>query len=101
MSTSYDDVVITVPIADWKLEEVRPHATRIHYHPDGIVPNDVLQQADIWFTSWTGFPKYVTSLDQIPRTKVIQLTSGESDYCVIGRADGCQPVPIWFSSRRS
>jgi hypothetical protein len=77
MSPTYDNVVITVPLADWKLEQVRPHAINLHYHPDGQVPTEVLAKADIWFTSWTGFPKDVTSLDQIPQTKVIQLTSGE------------------------
>lgn len=76
MAVTYHNVVITVPLADWKLEEVRPHATNLHYHPDGNVPGEILECADIWFTSWTGFPKNVTSLDQIPKTKIVQLTSG-------------------------
>lgn len=77
MNQTYNNVVVTVPLADWKLEDVRPHATNLHYHPDGQVPTEVLEKADIWFTSWTGFPKHVTNLNQIPQTKVIQLTSGE------------------------
>lgn len=74
----FEDVVITAPIAQWKLDEILPLAARVHYHPDNKVPDDVLKQAEIWFTTWTGFPSNVTQLDQIPKTRVIQLTSGES-----------------------
>lgn len=76
MTVLYDNAVITAPIAKWKLAEIRQHAVTVHYHPDGEVPTSVLEQADIWFTTWTGFPESVTELEQIPRTKVIQLTSG-------------------------
>jgi hypothetical protein len=78
MTSGYRTVVITAPIAQWKLDEINPLAEHVHYHPDNNVPDEVLEQAEIWFTTWTGFPSNVTRLDQIPNTKVIQLTSGES-----------------------
>ena len=36
----------------------------------------VADRIDIWYCTWTGLPKNVTQLAQIPRTKAIQLSSG-------------------------
>jgi hypothetical protein len=78
MTQAVSHVVVTAPIAQWKLDEILPLAANVHYHPDNKVPDDVLQKAEVWFTTWTGFPPNVTQLDQIPNTRIIQLTSGES-----------------------
>ncbi|RSH82882.1 hypothetical protein EHS25_005872 [Saitozyma podzolica] len=72
---TYDTAGVIVSISEEKLAEIQAAFSKVHYHPDGVVPDDHLAEVDIWFTSWTGLPASVTHVKQIPRTKVIQLSS--------------------------
>ena len=70
----YQTACVIAPVSQSKLEEVQ--FPKVHYYPDGQVPDDILAVVDIWYTTWTGLPDTVTSLSQIPNTKVVQLSSG-------------------------
>jgi hypothetical protein len=80
----YRTACIIAPICESKLDEVRQAFPRVIYRPDGDVSDEELKEVDIWYTTWTGMPKHVTKLEQIPRTKAIQLSSG---MCTLGRHD--------------
>jgi phosphoglycerate dehydrogenase-like enzyme len=69
-------LVVTAPVSEAKLEELRGAFEKVTYHPDGQVDAQTASEADIWYTTWLGLPKTVTSLDQVPNTKAIQLSSG-------------------------
>ena len=60
-----------------KLAEVKTRFDRVYYHPDEIVPDEEAREAGFWFTSLGGLPANITSLDQIPKTRLVQLSSGE------------------------
>jgi hypothetical protein len=74
----YTDVAVTVQLSNNKLEDIKTKFERVHYYPDGTFPGEVLDQVDIWYTGWNGLPDVVKDVVQIPRTKVVQLSSGES-----------------------
>lgn len=73
---SFESVVITVTLSQWKLAEVRRLFKNVFYHPDGKVPEEHLALVDIWYTSWLGLPKDIKTISQIPRTRIVQLSSG-------------------------
>lgn len=72
------NLVITAPVSEAKLEELRAAFDKVTYHPDGQVDAQTASEANIWYTTWLGLPKTVTSLEQVPNTEVIQLSSGEA-----------------------
>lgn len=71
----YRTACIIAPIADSKVEDVKKAYPNVLYRPDGNVSDEELKEIDIWYCTWTGLPKNVTQLAQIPRTKAIQLSS--------------------------
>ncbi|WRT69930.1 uncharacterized protein IL334_006921 [Kwoniella shivajii] len=75
MSPTYENVIITVELSNKKLQEVKESYPNVFYHPKGEVPKEHMEVADIWYTNWHGLPSSVNSLDQIPRTKILQLSS--------------------------
>lgn len=78
---SYDVACITAPVTAAKLEAVKKAFKTVHFHPHNDVPSDLIPEVDVWYTTWTGLPKEVTSLSQIPRTKIVQLSSaGANDW---------------------
>jgi hypothetical protein len=79
-------VAITAPISDRKLADIKAVVDTVHYYPDGDVPDDISAEVEIWFTTWTGFPASITSVDQLPKTRMIQLSSGT--YTRSREADG-------------
>ncbi|OCF32126.1 oxidoreductase [Kwoniella heveanensis BCC8398] len=81
MSQAYSVIIITVPVGDEILGRIKSQFKTVHYHPDGQVPRDHAREADIWYSGWMGLPKGIDSLDQVPRTKVVQLSSaGANDF---------------------
>jgi hypothetical protein len=74
----YSTACVTMPISKSKLAQLEERFPRVLYRPDGKVSDDELKEVDIWYTSWTGLPANVETLDQIPRTRVVQLSSGKS-----------------------
>ncbi|WVQ99102.1 hypothetical protein IAU59_006234 [Kwoniella sp. CBS 9459] len=75
MSEAFSVVVITVAVSDGVLGRIKAQFETVHYHPDGQVPENHAREADIWYTAWLGLPKSIESLSQVPKTKVVQLSS--------------------------
>lgn len=70
-------VAITAPISRAKVEQIKHAADKVYFYPDGDVPPEISRQVNIWYTTWTGFPSSITDPGQVPKTKMIQLSSGE------------------------
>lgn len=77
MTVVYEDVAVIAAISEEKLKQIKKVSQNVHYYPEGNFPVDLLAHIDIWYTTWTGLPSNVTRLEQVPRTKVVQLSSGE------------------------
>jgi hypothetical protein len=73
-----DTLCCTVNLSSSKLDEIKPNFKTVHFHPDKNIPKDVLADIDVWFTHGTGIPGDITDIEAIPRTKLIQITSGGS-----------------------
>lgn len=73
-----DTLCCTVNLSSSKLDEIKPNFKTVHFHPDKNIPKDVLADIDVWFTQGTGIPGDITDIEAIPRTKLIQITSGGS-----------------------
>ena len=82
----YRTACVIAPICESKLAEIRRVYPNVLYRPDSDVSDEELREIDIWYATWTGLPPSVTSVEQVPRTKAIQLSSGA---CLISSNDGC------------
>ncbi|GFZ52247.1 hypothetical protein JCM24511_10020 [Saitozyma sp. JCM 24511] len=76
---SFTTVVITATISKEKVAELEKVFPKVYNIGDGlnpnlVIPDHVLKEADVWYTNWIGIPG-VTSLDQVPNTKAVQLSS--------------------------
>lgn len=74
--TKFDTAIITVHLSPETVEKAKKTFKTVHYYPDEVVPKNVLADADIWLASWAAFPKAVERLEEIPKLKVLQVTSG-------------------------
>ncbi|WVQ72853.1 hypothetical protein IAR50_002414 [Cryptococcus sp. DSM 104548] len=60
---------------------------KVHYHPDGVLPKQALQEADILFTEMVGVPAHVADLKaEIPNLKLIQLVCAGSEKALASPA---------------
>ncbi|WVQ85763.1 hypothetical protein IAT38_007930 [Cryptococcus sp. DSM 104549] len=78
MSPQLENLIVTVALSDARLAEVKAAFPNVFYHPannGAEVPEKQSRIADIWLTSWNGLPPYIKSVEQIPRTKIVQLSS--------------------------
>lgn len=75
---------IIAEVSQSKLAQLQKRFERVIYRPDEKVTDEELKEVDIWFTTWTGLPSNVERLEQIPRTKAVQLSSGELSTCATG-----------------
>ena len=66
-----------VTISDGSLAKLRQVFPVVHYHPDHRVPRELWKDVEVWYTRYTGFPEGIT-LGDIPKTRALQLSSGES-----------------------
>ena len=74
------NLVVTAPVSAKKLAELEKAFAKVSFHSHGEgVDKATAEAADAWYTTWTGLPKSITSLDQVPNTKIIQLSSGERE----------------------
>ncbi len=70
---------VTVRISDKVLYAFKKQFSTVHYFPDDQVPEEVWPEVDVWYARWTGLPEGIVSLDQVKKTKVLQLSSGGSE----------------------
>lgn len=71
-------LVITLPISNESLEKLHLHFPNIHYRPNGQLDRKVMGEGEVWFTGFTAFPASVGTIEDIPKARVLQLTSGTS-----------------------
>ncbi|KAK1925963.1 D-isomer specific 2-hydroxyacid dehydrogenase [Papiliotrema laurentii] len=77
------NLVVTAPVSAKKLAELEKAFAKVSFHPHGEgVDKATAEAADAWYTTWTGLPKSITSLDQVPNTKIIQLSSAGANDCL-------------------
>jgi hypothetical protein len=76
MIDGYHHAAVTVVLSDGKLDEVKAKFEHVHYYPHGDFPDELLDRIDIWYTSWLGLPEKVKDVGQVPRTKIVQMSSG-------------------------
>ncbi|WWC92018.1 uncharacterized protein L201_006972 [Kwoniella dendrophila CBS 6074] len=84
-STTYENVIVTCDITDKKLKEIEKVYKNVSFYPgekSNDIPKDVLEKVDIWYTNWLGLPKSIGSLNQIPNTKVLQLSSAGANIAL-------------------
>lgn len=86
---AFTTAVITATISKEKVAELEKVFPKVYNIGDGlnpnlVIPDHVLKEADVWYTNWIGIPG-VTSLDQVPNTKAVQLSSGRSHELRRGR----------------
>ena len=73
-----DYLTVTASVSQAKIDELKTVFKEVQFYNGGEgVPEEVVRKTEIWYTTWLGLPKSVTRLDQVPNTKVIQLSSGE------------------------
>ncbi|ORY21036.1 D-isomer specific 2-hydroxyacid dehydrogenase [Naematelia encephala] len=76
---AFTTAVITATISKAKVAELEKVFSKVYnigdgLNPDLVIPDHILREADVWYTNWIGIPG-VTSLDQVPNTKAVQLSS--------------------------
>ncbi|EIW70315.1 hypothetical protein TREMEDRAFT_30110 [Tremella mesenterica DSM 1558] len=74
----YPTLAITVTISQASLAKLKEQFTTVHYYPiegDKLFPEHLASEVDVWYSRFSGLPKFITKYEQIPRTKFVQLTS--------------------------
>lgn len=78
-STKLNTLAISgIKLSDEALEKLRKVFIKVHYHPDNHVPKEEWKNIEIWYSRYDGFPQEIQRVEDIPRTRAIQLTSGMS-----------------------
>ncbi|ORY21380.1 D-isomer specific 2-hydroxyacid dehydrogenase [Naematelia encephala] len=78
----FSTLAVCANISKSKLDELKKEFHTVHYHPDAKIPDEILKDIDIWFTRYLGFPANVKSLEQIPKTRLLQLTSAGANVAL-------------------
>lgn len=81
-------LVVTVSLSPESIDKLKSLFKHVHYHPDAKVPKDVITKAEVWFTNWQGIPEVVETIDDIPKLRLLQLSSGSSDARPRGAIEG-------------
>lgn len=71
-------LAITVALSPESIDKFKTLFKTVHYYPTGQVPKALLADIEVWFANWAGFPEVVESLDQIPKVRILQISSGAS-----------------------
>lgn len=75
-STKFNTLIVAVEISSESLAKLRSAFHTVHYSPDAVVPQKYWESAEVWYVRWLGLPKEIKSVDEIPKTRGIQLSSG-------------------------
>ncbi|ORX39585.1 D-isomer specific 2-hydroxyacid dehydrogenase [Kockovaella imperatae] len=63
-------------VSDETLDRVKKTFKTVHYHPDGSpISKEHLAEIEVWAATWRGLPEEVESLDELKKTKLVQLMS--------------------------
>jgi hypothetical protein len=69
-------LIVTVNLSTESIDKLKSLFKNVHHHPDGKVPKDVISKAEVWFSNWQGLPEVVSSIEDIPNLRLLQLSSG-------------------------
>lgn len=75
---SLQNLVVLVPLSDESLNKLKELCKVVHYHPDGKIPKRVMGEGEVWFTGTSAFPDVVETVEDVPKARVLQLSSGMS-----------------------
>lgn len=75
---SLQNLVVLVPLSDESLDKLKKLCKVVHYHPDGKIPKNVIGEGEVWFTGTSAFPDVVETVEDVPKARVLQLSSGTS-----------------------
>jgi hypothetical protein len=71
-------VTVSSDLTPKALEKLEKAFKTIHRVQDPEkVSEEVMRETEIWFTGGGGLPKVIKGVEDIPKTKVVQLASGE------------------------
>jgi hypothetical protein len=70
-------LAVTVTLSPGSIDKLKKIFKTVHYHPDGKVPEKLLGDIEVWFANYAAFPEVVESLDQIPKVRLLQISSGK------------------------
>lgn len=70
-------LAITVNLSPESIEKFKKLFKTVHYYPTGAIPKHLLKDVEVWFATWAGFPEVVESLNQIPKVRILQISSGK------------------------
>lgn len=73
---SFQTCGVILPLSDYALNLLRTNFTTVHYYPEEDIPDELAAEVEIWYCKWFGLPAEWT-LEKVPKTKVLQLASGE------------------------
>ena len=73
---SLQNLVVLVPLSDESLDKLKELCKVVHYHPDGNIPKKVMGEGEVWFTGTSAFPDVVETVEDVPKARVLQLSSG-------------------------
>lgn len=76
--------LVLQPLPEAGLTALRSFFETVHSYPDASAPppESALAESDVLLMAGSGFPSYLTSLDQVPKVQHIQLTSAGSNNLV-------------------
>ena len=75
-------LAILYKVSEATLAQVRKTFKTVHYHPDGAIPKDKYAEVEVWVNTGSGLPKEIKTLDEIPKTKLVQLVSAGANTAV-------------------
>lgn len=73
-------LAITVTLTPGSIDKLKKLFKTVHYYPTGQVPKKLLGEIEVWFGTWAGFPEVVERLEEIPKVRILQISSGMSRH---------------------
>ena len=73
-------IVSGFTVSESTIEDLKKEFKEVHYFPDPEVlpPKDLWKEVEVWYIRFTGLPEEISSVEQVPRLRLLQLTSGAS-----------------------
>lgn len=96
-SSPLQTIAVTFELSDVSLDKLRNAFGTIFYHPDNVVPAEEARKTEVWMTRYTGLPDAI-KFEDLPKTKIVQLTSGTWQLLAHAKRFSFQPEPTSPSS---
>ena len=73
-SSDCQTLALGYSVSDDLLKKIKSTFKTVHHHPDGKFPSEIAGEVEVWAVGW-GSMKGFKSVDEIPKTRLIQLMS--------------------------